>query len=578
MWLWIACTSTTPTPPEGTEPPEPTAPTTETGAPTVTTAPAPEPADLVLEGGDVVTVDAAGTRASALAVRDGEIVWVGDEVPADLVGPDTERVDLDGRQVLPGLHDVHNHILEAFHPAAGTCLVQGYAPLATLVPQLQACAGNQIGTDWVVGWGFDFWTAVTGGGGPSPARILDQAIPDRPAVLLESSSHAAWVNSLALEALGIDATTPDPPGGVILRAGLEPSGILVDAAGELAMDAALADNPEMPALNEQALRLGLAEAARNGITSVGDGRAYWRRGYLEAWQAVEAAGDLTLRAMVPLWAYPDADDTQQIDDLIARRDAPPGARLRFGQVKIYADGLVWITTGALLEPYVGPTFAGPTGLEYFGPARLERYVTELEAAGFDLHVHAIGDRGVRQALDAIEAARATNGDLGARHRLTHVEWVHPDDVPRFAALDVAADFQLAGFWTSPQRLHDNDFLVGPGRVDERAYRVRDLYDAGARVVLSSDYDVGPMSPFVGMARAVDRGDQSLPDVEAALRAVTIDAAWVLRQEELVGSLEVGKRADWVVVDRDVFTTLDLAGTRVLWTVVDGDEVFRDPSF
>jgi AraC-like DNA-binding protein len=117
----------------------------------------------------------------------------------------------------------------------------------------------------------------------------------------------------------------------------------------------------------------------------------------------------------------------------------------------------------------------------------------------------------------------------------------------------AADVQLAGSWTAPSRLHDNDFLVGPARVDERAYRVRDLYDAGARVVLSSDYDVGPMSPFVGMARAVDRGDQSLPSVEAALRAVTIEAAWVLRQEELVGSLEVGKRADFVVVDRDVFT-------------------------
>jgi predicted amidohydrolase YtcJ len=571
LWaLWACQPDVPPEPPASTSPPVttppgPTLPPTDGG-----------PADLVVYG-DVVTLDAASQRAQGLAVRDGEIVWVGaTPVPERWLGDDTEVVDLEGQQVLPGLHDVHNHLLEAFHPIGEGCVVSGYAPLRTHGDTLRACASSQPG-DWVVGWGFDLWTSQMPG--PTPREVLDAAIPDRPAAILEATSHAVWVNSAALARLGFDGPGPDPVGGVVQRDrdGVA-VGVLLDAAGEAAMDAALIDRPGMAEMNEAALKAGLAEAARNGITSVGDGRAYWKRGYVEAWRAVDARGELTVRAVVPLWAYPGDDDDAQIAALTAMFSREPGARLRFDQVKIYSDGLVWITTGALLEPYVGPQLAGPTGLTYFDAGRLARYTTELERVGFDMHIHAIGDRGVRQALDAVAAARATNGDVGARHRLTHVEWVAPDDVPRFAALGVAADVQLAGSWTAPSRLHDNDFLVGPARVDERAYRVRDLYDAGARVVLSSDYDVGPMSPFVGMARAVDRGDQSLPSVEAALRAVTIEAAWVLRQEELVGSLEVGKRADFVVVDRDVFTTEALAETSVVWTVVDGDETWRAPGF
>jgi predicted amidohydrolase YtcJ len=391
---------------------------------------------------------------------------------------------------------------------------------------------------------------------------------------MESTSHAAWVNDAALAALGFDASSPDPNGGVILRGDDgAPTGLLLDAAAELVFDVALAPGPDAHEQNVAALREGLAAAAANGITALGDGRCFWKRGYDAAWRALDDEGALTLRAVVPLWAYPEEDDDAQL--AFFRGYAPrEGTHLTFGQVKLYADGITWLTTGAMLEPYTGPTFAGPTGLNYFDAARLTRYVTELEREGYDLHIHAIGDRGVREALDAIAAARATNGDVGARHRITHVEWVAPDDVPRFAELGVVADIQLSGVWTQPQFLHDNDFLVGADTVDERAYRLRDLQDAGARITLSSDYDVGPMSPFVGVARAVDRGDQSLRDRSAALRAVTVDAAWVLRTEQQTGSLEAGKRADFIVVDRDVFTTPALADTVVCATWFEGHEVFR----
>ncbi len=587
MWWLVACATTTPLPgdppsptsiveptPPVTTPPGTTPPgTTPPGTTPPGTTPA-GPADMVWTNAHVVTLDPTSSIATALAALDGVIVWVGQEpVPPEWLGPETSVVDLAGATVLPGLHDVHNHILEAFHPAGGTCLVGGYAPLFTHEDELADCAGDQVGSDWVLGWGFDLWTAIYGPG-DTPREVLDAAIPDRPAAIMEASSHAAWVNSAALAELGIDATTPDPIGGVIHKgADGEPDGILFDAAGELAFNAGFALNPEMAILNEDALRLGLAEAARHGVTSLGDGRSYWKRGSVEAWRAIAASGELTLRATVPLWAYPDEDDDVQLATLASMYAPNDSDRLSFSQVKLYADGLTWITTGAMVEPYVGPQFAGPNGLNYFDAARLERYVTELETVGFDMFIHAIGDRGVRETLDAIESARNTNGDLGRRHRVTHVEWIAPEDVSRFAELDVVADIQLNGGWTKPENLHDNDFLVGEDIVDERAYRIRDLYESGARITLSTDYDTASMSLFVGVARAADRGDQSLPSIEAALRAVTTEAAYVLRQEHLTGSLEVGKRADLTVIDRDPFTTSDLEGTVVLSTWVDGDQVY-----
>jgi len=549
-----------------------TTPTTTPG-PTTTTAP-PEPADTLLVGATIHTLDSASSVAEALAVRDGEIVYVGGLAGSrPYEGPDTERIDLEGRFVLPGLHDSHIHLLEAFHPAASTCVVPTYVPLFRLVDDIAACAPQQVGTDWVLGWGFSIFDALFE---PDPRGILDRAVPERPVAIMEVSSHAVWVNSAALEALGIDATTPDPDGGLILRDGDgRPNGLLIDSAGEQAFDAALAATPELIDLNIEALREGQAAANAVGITSVGDARAYVDRGYVEAWRALDSTDELTVRAQVALWASPTADDDAQLKTLKALYDPGPG-KLRFGQVKLYDDGLLQMTTAALLEPYVSGTLGPDTGISYFPADRLERYVRELQATGFDMHIHAIGDRGVREALDAIEAAGPAT--TPARHRLTHVEWVHPDDVPRFSALDVTADLQMSAWWVEEQHLGDNAYWVGDERARSRAWPLRDLHDSGARVVLSSDYDVGDLSPFAGMARAIDRGEQSLPDVEAALRAYTTEAAWLLRQEDLAGSLEVGKRADLVVVDRDPYTTGDLAGTVVEWTLLDGEEVYRSPTF
>ena len=550
-----------------------------TGETSSTTAPSPPgPADRVVRGGRILTVDAEQPEAEALAVLDGALVYVGDAAGvAPWIGPETQVTELDGQMVLPGLHDVHIHLLEAFHTAASTCYTRPGVSLERHVATIRACAPDQVGTDWVLGYGFSIFDALFA---PRvPATILDDAVPDRPAAILEETSHAAWVNSAALEALGIDRDTPDPVGGVIVReADGRASGLLLDAAGELAFDLALAPNEVLDDMNRAALREGVRAANAVGLTSVGDARAYWQRGYVEAWREVAADGDLTLRAVVGLWAYASEDDDTQLATLASLFD-DTDPFLRFSQVKVYDDGLLQNTTAALLEPYESPfTLAGPRGLQYFDRDRLTRYAAELEAVGFDLHIHAIGDRGVRDALDAVEAARAANGDLGARHRLTHLEWVHPDDVPRFPLLDVAADMQMSYRWVEEQHLDDAAFFVGEERARERQWPLRDLHDSGAHLTLSSDYDVGDLSPFAGMARALDRGPQSLPDRMAALRAYTTEAAWVLRQEDQVGSLTVGKRADFVVIDRDLLTTDALADTRVLWTVLDGEPVFATEGF
>ncbi|MFT4604204.1 MAG: putative amidohydrolase YtcJ [Rhodothermales bacterium] len=529
-------------------------------------------ADVVLVGGRIYTATGLQDGAQAIAIRDGLVAAVGtDHDVLTLAGRDTRIVDLDGRMVMPGIQDLHTHPLEAMSPLAGTCLLSSQESDAwAFVPELRRCAPNQPATDWVMGFGHSVFTLLESQ--TPPIVILDAAIPDRPAVMMEETSHSVWVNTRALEAAGITSDTPDPPGGVIVRdASGAPTGILFDSAGDLVMDLAWAPTPKVKDLNYQGLLDALAELRRFGITSVSEGRTYWRREFQDAWLRAERENTLTARAVLALWAYPSQDDAVQIPALRGLFRSSPDALVQISNVKVYTDGILINTTAAMLEPYrelVAP-IGSDRGLNYFDESRLARYIAELDPVGFDFHIHAIGDRGVREALNAVESAQ-----WQGRHRISHLEVVAPADVIRFTALDITADMQVAGDFTQPEAWAENEPLIG-----QRAFPLvplRDLFETGARVTLSSDWDVSTLNPFVGMQNALTRTPQALPDLDAVLRAYTINPAYALRQEDRTGSLEVGKLADLIILDRDLFEqdVASIGQTRVDLTMLGGKVVYE----
>jgi len=521
------------------------------------------------------------TFAQAMAFDGGEIIAVGSNAEVlKSAGPGARVIYAQQRLILPGFEDSHVHILEAMSPLAGTCIVGPRQRPNSLIQTLKQCAPTQPVLDWVLGWGWGIRAFLDAA--ENPLDAIDAAIPDRPAAIMEQTSHAVWVNTRALEVLGITRFTPDPPGGLIARdADGFPNGLLIDNAGDLAFEAALVRTPEIDEQQYQGLLSGLEQLARNGITSFADARVYWTRGYHELYARAEAEGKLTARAVLGLWAYPQKNDDEQLAILTKLYSNDAQQRVRRTQIKVYIDGITENTTARTLVPYLTDLgFGTPMGLNYFSEDRLTRYITELERVGYDFHIHAIGAGGVREALNAIERAREANPDIrDRRHRLTHVEHVHPDDLPRFAELNVTADIQLAGAFTDPARFEaDNAPFIG---ADNPALPLpaRALIDAGARLTLSSDFDVSPLNPFVGIAHAVTRSTGSL-SVREAVDAYTINAAYSLRQEDRVGSLQVGKRADFVVLDRDIFKIPpnQIRQTEVLLTVFDGREVFRSPRF
>lgn len=517
------------------------------------------PADVVLHEGAVYTVNPAQPWAEAVAVRDGRITAVGsNELIADQIGPETQVVDLSEQLLLPGFQDDHIHIQEA-SSTAFTCFLRRGTPPEQLSSTMSRCRPGP--GDWVLGWGFSIDNLIkqVRRGQRTPLEIIDEAIPDHPAAMMEETSHSVWANSLALDLAGITSDSPNPTGGVIARdKSGAPNGLLLDSAGEAVFDAALNRTDELVDVQYEGLQWGLRQLAKNGITSVADARVYWKRADLEVWQLAESKGTLTTRATLGLWAYPDEGDARQIAKLISLYDPNPDGLVHVNEVKLYSDGITLNGTAAMLRPYergfliyIKPLgVKSRNGLNYFDETRLTRYVTELERAGFDMHIHVLGDRGAHEALNAIESAIDANGSIDRRHRLTHVELVDASDIPRFAELGVGADAQVSGEWTTPEAWSDNRPMVG-----DRANNfipLRSLYDAGARVSLSSDWDVSSMNPLVGIEHSLTRDPQSLPNLETAIAAYSIVPAFNMRQEDTTGSVEVGKFADLVVLDRNLF--------------------------
>lgn len=531
-------------------------------------------ASQVFTNAAIYTVNSEQKWAEAIAIKDNKIVYIGsNEGINEYINSETKTTDLNGKMVLPGFHDVHIHPIESGSDNTVFALDTNELDAENFADVIAQAAADNPDKNWLIGYGHNVFTLMESA--RSPIEIIDEVVPDRPVIIMEQTSHSMWVNSLALELAGIDSNTPNPAGGVIMHDEVtgQPNGILIDNAGNIVYDLALQPTPK----TQQNDYLGLVEytmpeLAKNGITSISDARSFWRRDDHLTWIKANDNDELTLRVNVGLWAYPEVDDVSQLVALknLYRNDS--NSLLKFNQIKLYSDGLLSNGTAALHEPYlidmIGLT--GNRGLNYFNESRIAYYIEQLEPIGFDFHIHAIGDRGVNEALNAIEKSGSNQG----RHRLTHLEIVDPADHPRFAELNVTADAQTAGDFSKPSQWHENAPIVGAVRADN-AIPIKSLAQAGARITLSSDWNVNPFNPFIGLQNAVTRAPQEL-SLEQAIRAYTINGAYVMKHENKVGSLEVGKLADFIVLDRNLFEVDEhaISKTKVLMTYFDGELIYQ----
>jgi hypothetical protein len=566
-----------------------------------------EPAGQAYHNANVFTAASGAQTATAFAVRDGRLVYVGDEAGLTAyLGPDTVREDLGGRFVMPGLVDGHMHPL-----SAGTKLLKcslDYAALtvAELQQRVRGCleASEDAGPDaWleVVSW---FQEAMRPAGVRTRKADLDVLGTTRPIILRSSFGHTVLANTRALALAGIGKDTPEPLGGKIWREpGGEPTGLLEDSAFEVFDQLLPKPTPEEDAA---AARAALAEMARRGVTSFLDTWAPAES--IAAFEAAQRAGALSARAhfavgIEPREAADPAAAVARVAAVARQHDQgtlrpAPGITVR--GAKLLLDGVIAAPalTGSMLEPYrvnagtneaphwvPGPS-RGPD--PYFPPAPLAAILSGLAQAGIDPHLHADGDWAVRAALDGFEAMRKALPGVDVRPAIAHAEIVAREDLPRFAALGTTAVLSLQ--WGKPagdtMGLRDH---FGPERMAfiEPAGL---LAAAGARISMGSDWPVDALDPWfalkVGVTRTAAPGappeyagrlgeDPGLAR-DAVLRAATIEAAWQLRLEAVAGSLEAGKFADFIVLDRNPLTIAaeDIANVRVLRTVVGGNTVHR----
>ncbi len=522
-------------------------------------------------------------------MRDGRIVAVGaDDELATLRDSGTVVVDAEGGSVLPGFHDTHVH-----PPMAGASLLG-----IDLSPVHDADAYRRIIADFAAGHpelpvveGVGWYGDVYEGGFPTGAA-LDEIVPDRPAILTSHDGHGVWVNTAALTAAGIRADEPDPPGGRFVR---DAAGRLTGVVLDTAMQRIDRIRPEPPA---DAVQLAILAAQRRlhavGITTWHDaavGTSELGPDSFDAYLDLDSQGALTARVVLCQWWDRDLG-LEQIDRMRERRDrAARSRRLGAGVVKVMQDGVIENRTGALLRPYSDDPER--TGESFIPPDRLAAIVTALDALGFDVHLHAVGDRAVRECLDAVEHARRANGPDGGRHQIAHLDVVDPADAPRFAALDVTANVQMLWARVDAEIVLRKLPAMGPERARHH-FPFGSLHRAGARIVAGSDWPVSDPNPLWAIHTGITRlapstdphatGDaltvpllpeQALP-FAVALDAFTGSAAWAGRLEAESGVLAPGLAADLVILDRDVSAGTGLDVARVAATYVDGVAVHGGP--
>jgi predicted amidohydrolase YtcJ len=539
------------------------------------------PADLILTNGAVYTMNTARPWTEAVAVAKGKIVFAGPTSGAvRFRGAATKTINLGGRMVLPGFQDSHIHLVMGGIESR-QCSLSGLSTKDHVFAAIKDYASRNPDKKWITGGG---WELPLFPKANPPKEDLDRLVPDRPVYLDAADGHSAWVNSVALKIAGITKTTPDPAGGRIERDPKtgEPTGTLRESAAGLVEKHIPELEPEEYA---EGLKAGLEMARRFGITSIIEARAETK--IMEAYAAVDRAGNLTLRILASLQVDPNKG-ILEVERLAKMREAYGGSHLKATAAKVFVDGVIESRTAALLQPYLG--HPADKGMPLVEPGTLDKVAIALDAAGFQIHVHAIGDRGVRMTLDAMEAAGRANGFRDMRHHIAHLELIDPADIPRFKALGVVANFQALWAYPDPYITDLTLPLLGPER-SRWLYPIGSVVKTGAVIAGGSDWSVSSANPLDAIQVAVTRrGPEDPPgpawipeevvDLPTMLAAYTANGAYLSHEENIRGSIIPGKIADLVVLDQNLFKipASEIHKARVVLTIFEGKEIYRDPSF
>lgn len=542
-------------------------------------------ADLILKGGTVYSMDTQGNRHSSIALAGKTILAVGNDSDVALFQTDaTEVVDLAGRVVFPGFIDTHIHTMDTLPLLNGVMLSPGQSAEEVLAAIAEHA---QLYPDQNPVLGSGFLARAFGIDGPTAAQ-LDAVVPDRPALIIDEGGHTAWANSLALTAADITASTPDPvPGAHFFQRDMlgNPTGWLVEGAAidpvsdalGLVSEEALRD--KAPGFFHDMSAVGLTAAFDAGMI---DTMALGMRVASELAQSNE----LPLRLVGSLYINKPKDLETAHTRLTKLTNTFDHELFSVTTLKLSLDGTVEAKTAVTLEPYIAPE--GHEATPLLPNQQVFNAVYEAYSLGFDLHLHAIGDGAVRTALDAIEAGQKAHPDADIRATICHIEVVNKDDIARFGELGVVA--QTTPTWFEYDEIA-MEFL-GPARF-EQLYPLASIHRNGGRVTLGSDYPVSwigkdALNPMFNIEMAVTRQRAGTPDypvqarenerlsVDQAIRAHTIDAAWQIRLEDEIGSLEAGKKADLVVLESDPYTAdpYSIHAIEVDLTISNGRIVFE----
>ena len=550
---------------------------------TVVLASGPIPvADTIIARGKVYTGNSEQPWAQAVAIHAGKIIAVGDESTVfKLRYAGTEVIEAGGRLVLPGFVDCHIHFLDG-SLSLGRVNLEGAKDASDIQQRLRAYATKHPGNDWVLGRGWNY--AMFGPEALPHKKYLDEVFPDRPVFLEGYDGHTYWANSKALSAAGITNETPDPRNGAIVRdpRTQEATGALKESAQEL-----VARVVPQPSRNEKlaALRAGIKWANQQGLTRVHSAGGDFEQ--LDLYDELRREGQQTLRFYIAYFLNPPNLRPQDLDAIESARKKYRDDWMDTNAVKMMVDGVVESHTAAMLEPYSdNPSTKGKL---FWDPANYTAAVSELDRRGLQLFTHAIGDYGVRAALDAYEHAEEVNLTRDRRPRIEHIETITAADIPRFGKLGVIASMQPLHSYPDADTLDVWARNAGPDRAS-RAWAWKSISSAGGHLAFGSDWPVVTLNPWEGVQTAVTRQTkEGEPDagfvpeqrltVEEAVRGYTFGAAYAGRREKIEGSIERGKLADLIIVSQNILD-IDphrIAETKVLTTIVGGRVVYQAPA-